>query len=402
MRWQRSIRIKRKEAIDNMQLNQYQIKALEEMRDSRAISPELLNAFVEEDGALNAFLLFAQECDELNICFRGNNNAIEIYYLNHLVWKLTPGEKGYYKVSFNFGHARRMCKENEYLSRLEEYGFKAAPDEKHIYWEKERFTKEEINTELWQYFKEIMDCYFDPGKGTPNIEKRWQHKFFRDFHREEYLFNGLYIYDLEYQQKMPHKDELTKIFGPKTNEELKEIRVLSTVMKKDLDPLTNEPDFLGVEFDEKKGETYLVFGEIKSLYKSCDGTSGIVPHLDKMRSYLKMDMLIKKRFAEAEEILKQYSAIGDIKGQYSFDGLSKKLKVKSVLVLTNSKYYDEKTNSVRDWKKPGGAITYFQENRTAIIEKAKTAKCEIWLVEDAYCDDNSPITMDDITRLSED
>ena len=383
-----------------MSLNQYQIKALEEMKDSRAISPELLSAFVDENGALNAFLRFVQERDDLNICFRGNSDAIEVYYLNHLVWKLTPGRKGYYRVSFNFGHARGMLKEHDYFCSLKSYGFKLASDEKHIYWEKEHFTREEISTELWQYFKEIMDWYFDPGKGTPNIEKRWQHKFFRDFHKEEYLFHGLYVYDLEYQQKLAHKDELLRIFGPKTDEELKEMRVHSNVMKEDLKSLMNEPDFLGVEFDEEKGEVFLVFGEIKSLYKSCEGTSGIASHLDKMKSYLNMDILIKKRKDDAEEILKQYLAIGDIKGQYSFDGLSKKLKVKNVLVLTNSEYYDEKTHSVADWDNLGGAIAYFHENRSAITEKAGLAKCEIWLIEDARCDDSNPITMRNIIRLS--
>ena len=384
-----------------MSLNQNQMKALEEMKDSRAISPELLSAFVEENGALNAFLCFALAHEELNICFRGNNDAIEIYYLNHLVWKLTPGRKGYYKVSFNFGHARGMLKEHDYFCDLKRYGFKLASDEKHICWEKECFTKKEINTEFWQCFKEIMDWYFDPRKGTPNIEKRWQHKFFRDFHKEEYLFHGLYVYDLEYHQKLPGKKALLKIFGTKTDDELKKMRVHSSVMKEDLKPLMNEPDFLGVEFDEENGETYLVFGEIKSLYKSCDKTSGIDSHLDKMKSYLNMDSLIKKRFADAEKILKQYWVIGDIKGQYSFDGLSEKLKVKNVLVLTNSKYYDEKTHSVVDWDNKGGAIAYFRENRTDIFKKAKSAQSEIWLVEDARCDDNTPITFENITRLTE-
>ena len=383
-----------------MNLNQYQIKALEEMRDSRAISPELLSAFAEENGALNAFLVFAKEHEELNICFRGNNNAIEIYYLNHLVWKLTPCRKGYYRVTFNFGHARGMLKEHDYLCSLKSSGFKLASNEKYIYWEKDRFTKEDVNTEMWQIFKEIMDWYFDPSIGNPNIEKRWQHKFFRDFHKEEYLLHGLYVYDLEYKQKLPHKDELLRIFGERTDEELKEMGVYSGVMKKDLDLVTNEPDFLGVEFDEENGETYLVFGEVKSLYKSCKGTSGIDTHLDKMRSYLKMDMLIRKRSSDAEEILKQYLAIRDIKGQYSFDGLSKKLKVKNVLVLTNSKYYDKKSDSVVEWGKAGGAIKYFQDNRSDIIKKARLAKCEIWLVEDTRCDDNSPITMGNITKLS--
>ena len=154
-----------------MNLNQYQIKALEEMRDSRAISPELLSAFAEENGALNAFLVFAQEHEELNICFRGNNNAIKIYYLNHLVWKLTPGRKGYYRVTFNFGQARGMLKEHDYLCSLKNCGFKLASDEKHIYWEKDLFTKEDINAKMWPIFKEIMDWYYDPSIGNSNMKK---------------------------------------------------------------------------------------------------------------------------------------------------------------------------------------------------------------------------------------
>ena len=146
--------------IGDMDLNQDQIMALEEIKNSGEISRELFSAFTEKNGALHAFLRFALDHEELNICFRGKNNAIEVYYLNHLVWKLTPGRKGYYKVRFNFGHARGMLKEHDYLCGLENYGFKLESDEKHMYWEKDRFTKEEINAEFWYYFKEIMDWYY--------------------------------------------------------------------------------------------------------------------------------------------------------------------------------------------------------------------------------------------------
>ena len=155
-----------------MSVNQSQIKALEEMRDSGAISSELLSAFAEENGALNAFLCFVQEHEEFNMCFRGNRNTIEIYYMNHIVWKLIPRRKGYYRVVFKFGQARGMLKEHDYLCSFKSYGFKLASDEKTIYWEKERFTKEDINMELWQCFKDIMDWYYDPSKGIPIAKKR--------------------------------------------------------------------------------------------------------------------------------------------------------------------------------------------------------------------------------------
>ena len=70
------------------------------------------------------------------------------------------------------------------------------------------------------------------------------------------------------------------------------------------------------------------------------------------------------------------------------------------MVLTNSEYYDEKTHSVADGDNLGGAIAYFHDNRSAITEKAGLAKCEIWLIEDARCDDSNPITMRNIIRLS--
>ncbi len=383
-----------------MCLNDYQIKALEEMKDSRAISPKLLKEFADEKGALNVFLLFAQNHEDLNICFRGNNNAIEIYYLNHLIWKIKPGRHGRYKVSFNFGHAKKMNNKNEHLSYFEDNGFKMADDGKTIYFEKKYFTEKDITEELWKHFKEIMDFYFNPLKGAPNIEKRWQHKFFRDFHNEKNLFHGLYVYDLEYHQRLPHKDELLKIFGKKTDEELFQMGVHSKTMKKTLASVTNEPDFMGIEFDEKLGEAFLVFGEIKSLYRTCEGTSGIDQHLKNMKSYFNFDILIKKRKDEAEEILKQYVVIGDIRGKYRLEGLSNKLKIKNVLVLTNSRYKNEEKDFIVDWDTQGGAIKFFKDNHDDLIKKAAEAKCEIWLVEDACCDDDYPITMDDIKKVT--
>ena len=103
------------------------------------------------------------------------------------------------------------------------------------------------------------------------------------------------------------------------------------------------------------------------MYDTCGGQSGIYVHLDRMREYLNLDVLIKKRKDEAETILKQYAAIGDINDSYCFDGLSEKLSVKNVLVLTNSQYFNEEQSSVVEWKL--GAIKYFEDNRDSIIEK---------------------------------
>ena len=386
--------------VNNMYLNDYQIKALEEMKDSRAVDPKLLNAVVDKHGAMNVFLRFVQEHEELNICFRGNNSAIEIYYYNHVVWKLSAGKNRCWKVSFNIGHAKDMPNEVELRKYFKDHDFKMKPDGKTIYMEKSHFTEEDINNDLWCRFKEIMDYYFNPSNGSPNIEKRWQHKFFKDFHNDKYIFDGLYIYDLEYHQKLPHKEDLFKIWGLKTDEELKEMRVHSTVMKTDLVPANNEPDFLGVEFDKGKNEACLIFGEIKSLYDTCGGQSGIYVHLDRMREYLNLDVLIKKRKDEAEAILKQYAAIGDINDSYCFDGLSEKLSVKNVLVLTNSQYFNEEQSSVVEWDGKLGAIKYFEDNRDSIIEKARASECEIWLLNNIRCDDDRVISMNNITRLN--
>ena len=203
-------------------LNDEQKKALTEMKDSRAIKPKLLNAFADEKGALYSFLEFALKKDELNICFRGNKDSIEIYYLNHVVWELASAKNGCYKVSFNFNHAKKMCERDCYLKKLTKKGFELKKDGI-IVWTKSSFSEKDIDEELWCIFKEIMDSYFNPNKGKPNIEKRWQHKIFKDFHKEGHLNKDLYVYDLEYNQKLPHKDELIKIFGEKTDDELKEM-----------------------------------------------------------------------------------------------------------------------------------------------------------------------------------
>ena len=380
------------EVIIKMKLNKYQTIALEKMQDSRAISHKLLKEFSDKEGALYSFLhIVKRHDDELNVCFRGNNNAIEIYYLNHLVWKLTPADKGNFRVSFNFNHAKLMPDRMEYLKRLEMdgKGF-VLKNTGEIEWIKESFSKKDINDGLWQIFKDIMDFCFDPLKGTPQIEKRWQHKFFRDFHTYECLTKGFYVYDLEYHQKLPNKKELNKMFIGKTDDELKSMGVHSDVMKNVV--VKNEPDFIGIELDTETNESYLIFGEIKSLYKSCNGKSGIMSHLEKMKEFMETDILVNKRKAEAESMLQQYSAIGDITKTTGLEGLSKRLKIKNVLVLTDSKYHD-KNNTVVEWDKKGGAIKYFEDNRNDIIDKANEVRCEIWLVKNACCDDETPITM---------
>ena len=147
-----------------MSLNQNQMNALEEMKDNRAINPKLLNAFLDDKGELNVFLRFAQEHEDLDICFRGNRKAIDILYLDHVICQLTTGRKGY-KVLFNFCHSKGIPDGHDYLVFLEEHGFKMLSDEKTICLEKERFTEEEINMELWQYFIKIHEWYYDPSKG---------------------------------------------------------------------------------------------------------------------------------------------------------------------------------------------------------------------------------------------
>ena len=117
-----------------------------------------------------------------------------------------------------------------------------------------------------------------------------------------------------------------------------------------------------------------------------------------------MNVLIKHRKADAEAILEQYKEIGDIKGDYCFDGMSNCLKIKNVLVLTDSKYHDSVNGTVDNWKRPGGAIAFFEdeENKKSIIEHAKAAKSEIWLVKDICCDSPEQLNLEkNITRLTE-
>ncbi len=366
---------------------------LEKMKDSRAVSEKLLSAFVDEEGALRAFLDFSKNKEELNICFRGNHNAIEIYYLNHVVWELSTARGRMYKVKFNFGHAKDMnpIEEEKILSLLRDKGFEFV-DSKNIVCTKLFFSNEFVNEELWTLFKKLMDNNFDPNNGAPKVEKRWQHRFFKELHREANLRNGLYVYDLEYQQKMPHKDEILSIIPNITNEEFQHMIDL----KKDerISSCTNEPDFMGVEFDEFGKGKHIVFGEIKSLYDSCKGGSGIEEHLKKMQGYLQMKELIQHRKDDAENILNQYIAIGDISTDYCFEGLSEQLKIKNILVLTSSTFIH---NGIMQ-SRAKSAIDYYYENKNEINRLAANAKCEIWLIDEC-CDKEEDISWEHVEKM---
>lgn len=384
-----------------------QKKLLIEMKDNRAVDISLLKAFTEESKPLYGFWKFSTNKNDLIICFRGNQKAIEIYYLNHVVWKLTPGSKGLYKVIFNFGHANGMPDRDEILEKLcTVYGFSLMSDKKNIVCERDNFPETFVTEEFWLLFKRTMDFCFDPKNGAPKIEKRWQQKFFNDFHNEKFLNGGLYIYDLEYQQKMPNLPEIKEILGDFTAEELIKRHLRSVELRKDIASCSNEPDFLGIEFDEKGEGKYLVFGEIKSLYESCGGSdgekkSGINEHLRRMCGYLEMKELIEKRKEDAEKILEQYKIIGDISQNKSFSGIAKNLEIKNVLVLTNSDYVVGSDRMFRG--KEGGAIRYYNEpkHKTVIEKLAKEAKCEIWLV-DGCCDQQEALTMGSIKRVKMD
>ena len=152
-------------------------------------------------------------------------------------------------------------------------------------------------------------------------------------------------------------------------------------------------------FDKESGESFLVFGEIKSLYDTCQGESGVIDHLRKMKLFNGLDMLIEHRKADAEEILKQYLSIEHM-DQNRLDGLSKKLKYKNVLVFTNSKYRDNNNNLV-EWDRKGSAMKFYEDNKPMIVKAASESDCEIWLLDgNICCNDEEMLTLKSFKRLN--
>lgn len=272
------------------------------MRDNRAVDEKLFNV-VAEGGPLHDVVRFVKEHEELELCFRGNsgNGNINIYYKNHLVFKIRgTSENPIVEISANQGRYTPDWHEEYEKLRLnlsvvldEEKNSCKIKQGDYVKIEPEngKYDLEKFWNSSWSVLKGILDNYFsaeqnvdqyrkDFGLGRDRlkdlkIEKQAQQRLFTKFNSCE---KGFYFYDLEYMQK-----------GDTSNNK-------------------NKPDALAIEYINGVA-TSLVYVEVKSKTGSIGGNSGLEKHLQGMYKYInesKGNGDLKNRLIEVQEILDQY------------------------------------------------------------------------------------------------
>ena len=309
--------------------------------DCRAINRNFLKEFI--DGKFAGFTELVKRHPELCLCFRGNNGdneAVNIYYNNHLVFKIY--EKGRIEISFNL--ARYFENWEESAKKLQEYQFKQNKTNQeikpqngngigHLY----RSSKKELSKdEIFYLYEKIMvpilKNYFDIKEEKRKdwfyqVQKKQSGETEKIRQQEIYSAlkdtgDGYFIYDLEFKQKYGNKEE----------------RINDNDSK-------NNPDMTAIHFENGKPVSF-VFIEIKSTESAVNNKkSGVEKHINDMMKYD-----IKKlptRINEAYEILKQYCEIGlydnlkDANGffKYTENGFEKlkQLEKKEILLIFTDK-----------------------------------------------------------------
>lgn len=294
------------------------------VKDHRALSPRSLAKFLEgkegkdekdEDkrGSHWAFIELAmnKHPKELAFCLRGNSDSRAIvYYNNHAAFCITSTGN----VEFNFDHARYLKNWRTYRDRLkEEYHYHFKNEEPVLAGgtytigtismpakQAQELTAKQLEKLYTGSIKPIIDSFFCaeveerekkdyfrsedgevPAVNRKLTEKAMQQRLFLDPVFKQ-LKNGYFFYDLEFSQ--PHAKDLQ---------------------------CENQPDMMGVYFDQDGKPERLVFVEVKSKKSALYGESGVKPHVWGMERY--PDWLLPIRGRDACSILDQYRKIGLIK-----------------------------------------------------------------------------------------
>ena len=367
--------------------------------DCRALSSEFFNDFLPGEKYHVFIELVNKYHDELEICFRGNNQpseAVCIYYNNHLVYKIEANGN----ITINFNHARYSTNFREYWKLINyTYGFDESAVEKprikviekrsesgkisyytgigyltSTYNESIKMNVENIylncirkmlidsfdiscNTDIFRKTANTYTNYKSKLKQTGRkslwIEKIRQQQLFS---RMKFQKNGYFLYDLEFAQKsLADSDEY-------------------------LNALSNEPDMLAIYFDDLGKPSRFAFVEIKSTDTAYSGTSGMVPHLQKMKDYPKS--YLKARLKEAALILYQYKELGlyGIKQDIIIEDYLKiaDKKPENLFVFTDKavkKFHeDESCDEIKDFKKNAKQL----QNIDIHIPGCK--ELEIWVI----------------------
>lgn len=275
--------------------------------DNRAFNDEELKK-LSSNGELYPFVKLVKEHEELQLCFRGNGNPkyISIYYDNRQVFKVNI--QGRVEISYRTARYWEKC-ENKYITLCKKYHFKPDIDFEsflksdnlvlHKNIEKgdnyEEIYKEVLspmlnnyseNKDKFDYFKKKCEDK-DVERNHEEKEKKAQQNLYDHFKQKQ---NGYFFYDLEYHQK-----------GSKS---------------------ANEPDMLGVYFDENGKPLKIVFVEVKSTKTSISDPnpegSGLYGHLLKSKKYIIDEALMKNRKKEALDIMKNYATL-ELRGLKQYD-----------------------------------------------------------------------------------
>ncbi|MCR5022871.1 MAG: hypothetical protein K6A90_00860 [Lachnospiraceae bacterium] len=385
-------------------LSAEELDILKKMKDSRAVSPLLLEAFKE--GGFKYIYQTAKRDPELEICMRGNDDSIIIYYHNHILWELSLSNDRC-RVSVSFNHAR-YCKDyHDKWEKLKKYGFDLNKSEFRLIptYKTNKSGKqylqgavsssngklnsydvknEKFATETLKVMKEIIDDFFDANKTTdyfktdwnkdhpdnqikinkkrktPCIEKRWQQSLYR---KMKDLHDGYYAYDLEFSQKFPNLD-----------------------IRKKMEENVNEPDMLAIRYENHKPRA-MVLIEVKSTWSACAGKSGIKKHLIGMNAYSKSDIFIPNRKKEAKQILEQYKELELISAETDTN-IPERIDVERLLILTdNSIKEKEYTQEMKKENVYKSAIDYYKKNKSDIDDLARENDCKILMIEGKYWED---------------
>ena len=277
--------------------------------DSRALNEDEIALF-EEGGFLHPFVeLVKKHKKDLQLCFRGNEDtkSVIIYYNNRQVYKIYCNGK--VEISFRTARYYKKCKE-KYDLLVKEYHFvgeetfecflekgnysltkmvKENDDFEKIYIEVLRPILKNYakNEEIIDYFKLIIE----EKKQTRNHEEKEKKAQQRLFRQIKTIKSGYFFYDLEFHQTISEK---------------KNININ--------DANKNEPDILGIYFDDDRKPEKLVFVEVKSKEESLGDMesfegSGLMAHLYKTYKYCKHPELINNRTIEACGIINNYAAL---------------------------------------------------------------------------------------------
>ncbi|RII33088.1 hypothetical protein D2A34_19875 [Clostridium chromiireducens] len=294
----------------------------------REINPDFANELKE--GILEPVTQMVKNNDDLIMFFRGK--YINIYYRGHSLFRIEQlGHKKnpYYKVFFNFNHARYTEDWEEVLQQLEAIGYSLNHSIQH---NKENIVStivKSANIDFWNkskiIFSKLIDDFFsieedklyDYFNMCKNINKN---KFIEKQRQQKIAIinnncdNGYFIYDIEYTQARNSKDEKN----------------------------SGRFDMLALKF-ENKVPIELVLIELKSTESACTSNSGVDKHYKDLKDYINNHNYMRIRKEEAICIFNLYSDINI----FSADKIeeAENLDVKILFIFTDTaRSYFKKNN----------------------------------------------------------